>query len=155
MSGDASPLSQIVFTIIDVFTQGPWSQFNGFEDPELRQLAQALPQTVLSSRADGTSWKYFYAFSRWKEWAGGKSEISVIPAKDGEFAIYLQHLTETTLSKLAVETAINAVSWVHQLAGRKPIANSPFVHTVRGCSQIFFATVSVIVTLRGGGGLKL
>ena len=131
MSGNASALSQIVFIIVDIFTQGPWSQFDGFEDPELRRLAQALPQTVLSSRADGTSRKYLYAFARWKEWAEGKSEITVFPAKDGEFAIYLQHLAETTSSKAAVETAINAVSWVHQLAGCKPIVDSPFVRAVR------------------------
>ena len=88
MSRDASPLSQIVFAIIDVFIQGPWSQFDGLGDLELRRLAQALQQTVLSSRADGTSWKYHYAFARRKEWAEGKSEITVFSAKDGEFAIY-------------------------------------------------------------------
>ena len=86
---------------------------------------------MLGSRADGTSRKYLYAFARWKEWAEGKSEITAFPAKDGEFAIYLQHLAETTSSKLAVETAINAISWVHQLAGCKPIADSLFVRTVR------------------------
>ena len=86
---------------------------------------------MLSSRADGTSWKYLYAFARWKEWAEEKGEITVYPAKDVEFAMYLQHLAETTSSKAAVETAINAVSWVHQLAVLKPIAESQFVGAMR------------------------
>ena len=43
----------IVCMIAKVFKQGPWSRY----DQELRRLVRALPQTVLASRADSTSWK--------------------------------------------------------------------------------------------------
>ena len=122
--------SPIVLMITDVFTQGPWSLYDSLEDEELRWLAQALPQTVLASRADSTSRKYLYAFARWKAWAEGKREVKVFPVNDGQFALYLQHLAETTTSKAAVESAVNAVAWVHRLAGLNSIADSPFVRTV-------------------------
>ena len=49
------------------------------------------------------------------------------------FALYLQHLGETTSSKSAVEEALNAISWAHQLAGQPPISTSAFVRaTVAG-----------------------
>ena len=69
-------------------------------------------QTVSYSRPDGTSWKYeyLYVFVRWKELTEGKNKITVCPAKDGEFVMYLQHLAKTASSKSAVEMAINAVS---------------------------------------------
>ncbi|KAL5473775.1 hypothetical protein EMCRGX_G028330 [Ephydatia muelleri] len=38
-----------------VFTSGVWPLLSNLEDPELRRLAQALPATVLSSRADSTT----------------------------------------------------------------------------------------------------
>ena len=86
---------------------------------------------MLSSSADSTSRKYLYAFSRWKEWAEGKGEITVFPVKDVQFALYLQHLAETTGSRAAVESAVNAVSWVHKLAGLGTITTSPFVRAVQ------------------------
>ena len=39
----------------DVFSSGVWPLLSNLENPELRRLAQALPATVLRSRADSTS----------------------------------------------------------------------------------------------------
>lgn len=103
---------------------------DSLQDPELRRLAAALPQTVLSSRANSTTKKYMYAFLRWKEWAEQKREIAVFPVQDIQFALYLQHVAETTGSRAAVEAAVNAASWAHQLAGLKPVSSFPFVQAM-------------------------
>ena len=47
-----------------------------------------------------------------------------------DFALYLQHLGDTSGSKSAVEEAVNSVSWVHQLAGYPAMSESPFVRIV-------------------------
>ena len=54
----------------------------------------------------------------------------MFPAEDLQFALYIQHLAETTESRAAVEVAVNAMSWAHQMAGLQPISGSPFVRTV-------------------------
>ena len=114
----------------EVFTKGVWTVLDSVEDPELRRLAHSLPQVVLSSRADSTTTKYMYSFRRWKLWAETKKEVQVFPVRDVQFALYLQHLAETTSSKASVEEAVNAISWAHQLAGMPPISAAPFVRAV-------------------------
>ena len=106
---------------------GVWEIINELQDPELKRLAGSLPDTVLRSRASSTTKKYLNAFRRWKEWAEPRHEVSVYPVQEVHFALYLQHLGETVQSKSAVEEAVNAIGWVHQLSGRPPIAASPFV----------------------------
>ena len=54
----------------------------------------------------------------------------MFPVQEVQFTLYIQHLAETTESKAAVEVAVNAVSWAHQMAGLEPISSSPFVRTV-------------------------
>ena len=51
-------------------------------------------------------------------------------AQDLQFALYIQHLAETTESRAAVEAAVNALSWAHQMAGLQRISCSRFVRTV-------------------------
>lgn len=104
--------------------------YDSLEDPDLHRLAHSLPQAVMASRADSTSKKYLHGFMRWKVWAEKKREVKVFLVQDMQFARYLQHLTETTRSKAAVEVAVNAISWAHQLAGIAPISSAPFVRTV-------------------------
>lgn len=106
---------------------GVWESLNALQDPELKRLAGLLPDTVLHSRASSTTKKYLYAFRRWKEWAEPRREVSVYPVQEVHFALYLQHLGESVQSKSAVEEAVNAIGWVHQLSGQPPIAASPFV----------------------------
>ena len=73
---------------------------------------------------------------RWKKWAKQKSEVTVFPAGEVHFALYLQHLGETIRSKSAIEEALNAISWAHQLAGHPPINTFAFVHaTVAGLQR--------------------
>ena len=115
---------------IEVFCQGSWTQLDSLQDPELKRIAATLPKTVLSSRADSTTIKYTYAFRKWKEWAEAKREVAVFPVQDIQFALYLQHVSETTKSRAAVETAVTAASSAHQLAGLRPVSCFPFVQVV-------------------------
>ena len=55
-----------------------------------------------------------------------------IPCAKVHLALYLQHLAETVTSKSAVEEAVNAIGWTHQLAGLPPVAGSPFVKATLG-----------------------
>ena len=65
-----------------------------------------------------------------------KSEVTVFPAGEVHFGIYLQHLGKTTRSKSAIEEALNAISWAHQLAGHSPISTFTFVRaTVAGLQR--------------------
>ena len=106
---------------------GVWEKLADLEDPELKRWARLLPDTVLHSRADSTTKKYMCAFQRWKQWAVLREEVTVFPVGEVYFALYLQHLGETTASKSAVEEAVNSISCTHQISGLPPIAESPFV----------------------------
>ena len=104
-----------------------WADIAGLQDPELRHLAESLPATILRSRADSTVTKYAYAFRRWRSWAVAHEEITVFPVNEVHLALYLQHLGETVCSWSAVQEAVSAIGWVHQISGLEPVAHSPFV----------------------------
>ena len=115
-----------------MLASGVWTVFEELEDPELQRLAKELPETVLRSRASSTKPKYLLAFQRWKNWASGKAEIQVFPIKAAHLALYLQHLGETTKSRAAAEEAVNAASWMHELAGLPPVSSAPIVAATLG-----------------------
>ena len=118
-------------------TGGVWAEIAGLQDPELCRLAEALPSVVLRSRADSTATKYAYAFRRWRSWAAEHGEVTVFPVSEVHLALYLQHLGETVHSWSAVQEAANAISWVHQMSGLEPVAQSPFVRaTMAGLKRI-------------------
>ena len=97
-----------------------------FADPELLRLAKKLPSTVLRSRAPSLSKKYIGAFRCWKAWAE-EHNLTVFPVNKHCVALYLHHLGEKLGSKSAVEDAINALNWVHNLAGVQSPTHSPLV----------------------------
>ena len=96
---------------------GVWRTLKDMQDPENKGLVTSLRSTVLASRTPATVNKYLGAFLRWKHWANAHREVAVFPVKGTEFALYLQHLGDTTGSKSAVEEAVHSVGWVHELAG--------------------------------------
>ncbi len=116
-----------------MFSAGVWSSLHELKDPELQRLAGTLPDTVLQSRASSTTQKYLYAYKRWKTWADARPEVSAFPVNEVHFALYLVHLGESLSSAASVQVALNAVSWVHQLASLPPPSASAFVRaTVAG-----------------------
>ena len=119
-----------------MMTSGVWEELADLQDPELQRLAKSLQSTLFHGRANSTITKYGHAFQRWKAWAQARSEVKLLPVGEVHFALYLQHLGEKAQSWSAVQDAVNAVSWVHQLAGFEPIAQSPFVQaTVSGLKR--------------------
>ena len=92
-----------------VFTSGAWPLLSNLEDPELRRLAKALPATVLRSRADSsTTKKYLGAYQRRKTWADAREGVPSFPVQELHIVLYLQHLSEPTEYKAAVEEAVHA-----------------------------------------------
>ena len=120
-------------------TEGVWKTLDDLEDPELRKLAASLLETVRHSRANSTTWKYMQALQRWRAWAEPRREVVVYPVQDVHFALYLQHLADTTKSKAAVDEALNTISWVHELSGLPSMAESPFVGAVHAGLQRMLA----------------
>ena len=103
------------------FHKGPpifhiWEGLQGLCDPVLKELASILPKTILACRADTTARKYISTFRHWKEW-GADFGMEAIPAKEFELALYLQHLASASRSRVAVEEACNALTWVHSTVG--------------------------------------
>ena len=94
-----------------------WPLLSNLEDPELRCLAAALPAVVLRSRADSTTKKYLGAYQRWKIWAEARQGVPSFPVQDIHLVLYMQHLSESTQSKGAVEEIVHAVAWLHEVAG--------------------------------------
>ena len=119
-------------SLVDVFSSGVWPLLSHLDDPELRWLAKALPATVLKCKADSTTKKYLGAFQRWKTWAEARRGVPSFPVQDIHLVLYLQHLSESIQSKSAVEEAVHAVSWLHQMAGLPSIAGSPIVQATLG-----------------------
>ena len=127
---------------VEVLMQGAWSDLKELDDPELNELAQRLPETILHSRADSTVKKYLGAFKRWKLWAT-QHRMSTLPAKDYQVALYLQSLGERSQSKSAVEEACNAIAWIHSTAGLATPTTSPFVRAALEGMQRILARPTV------------
>ena len=112
---------------LDVLTEGVWSLFEDLQDPRLKKLKEALSETVFGSRASSTTKKYMYAFQRWRWWAEDKQGVTIFPIESHHFVLYLQHVGMTTNSKAAVEEAVNAASWVLQMAGLESTMQAPII----------------------------
>lgn len=113
-----------------------WSMLKDLEEPDLKELAAKLPDTILHSRADSTVQKYLGTFKRWKAWAT-QHGMKAMPAKEVHVALYLQHLGDSSQSKAAVEGACNALAWIHSTAGLPSPTLSPFVKaTLEGMQRI-------------------
>ena len=118
------------FSIAEVFSTGVWPLLSNLEDPELQRLARELPAVVLSSRADSTTKKYLGAYRRWKAWADSRQGVPSFPVRDIHLALYMQHLSESSHSKAAVEEVVHALSWLHKVAGMQAPSDSPLVQSV-------------------------
>ena len=97
------------------------------EGPRVQELAKAVPETLLSGKADSTAKKYAGAFQRWKLWTEARQEVPSFPAQEAHVVLYLQHLSQSVQSKAAIEEVVNALSWLHQVAGLPPVSGLPLV----------------------------
>ena len=115
---------------LEILSTKVWQTNGSSQDPELNRLAKALLKTVLKARADSTTKKYIGAFHRWASWEAERAELTVFLVEVPQFALYLQHLGETTKSRAAVEETVKAVSWAQHLAGQTEIARSGLIKSV-------------------------
>ena len=106
-------------------------ELGNIQEPRLQELAAGVPRTLRLSRAESTVQKYTRSFDRWKKWAAQYPEISEFPAQPAHVALYLQHLIETSEAKTAVDDAVNALAWVHELAGLPSPTSHPTVRTMQ------------------------
>ena len=113
---------------VDVLDKGVWRVLKELEDPELKDLAEELPVTLMSSHASSTTSKYLRAFRRWKVWANSH-KLPSIPAVAHHISLYLQHLADTTTSKATTEEAVYAIAWAHSLAGLPSPTEATLVQT--------------------------
>ena len=90
-----------------------------------------VPRTLLQSRTKSTVQKYTRSFDRWKKWAAQYPEISKFPALPAHVALYLQHLLETSEAKTAVDDAVNALAWAHELGGLPSPTSHPTVRAMQ------------------------
>ena len=66
-----------------MFSTGVWPLLDNLKDPELRPLAQSLPETVLKSRADNTTKNHLGANQRWRTWADARQRVPSLGASFG------------------------------------------------------------------------
>ena len=115
----------------DVFSQASWAELNQVQDPELKELADALPVLVLQGRAPSTVKKYSGAFCRWKRWASTKPEVGYsLPPKPIHIALYLSFLVQRSITSAPISEAISALSWVNQVATVEDTTTHPLVQQV-------------------------
>lgn len=99
---------------------------NMFRDPELRQLAQALPSILVHDRAASTVSTYLGAYKSWKAWAL-RHNASVLPADSVTFALYVVSLIQEARSMSAVNSAVYGVNYVHKKSGYPEVSEHPVI----------------------------
>ena len=103
----------MLLPLTDISSQGIWSQLKDLEGLELKELAEKLPEMILSSRAGSTVKKCLGAFRTWKAWALEK-RMTVIPVKDHHWVLYLQFLADNSQCYTAITHMYScSVTMVH------------------------------------------
>lgn len=127
-----------------MFNSGSWADLPELKDPELVELAEILPQCVLQGRAPATVKKYAGAYSRWKRWADTKPEIvKELPPKPLHIALYLLYLAQKANSIAPLNEAVNALSWVNQVAMvEDSTSHAIVVQTLAGCKRLLAHSTS-------------
>ena len=125
----------MLYAYTDVFNKGLWNEVDELQHPKLQELAKSLPDVVLRGKALSTAKKYSGAFCRWKKWASSKPEVCILPTKPLHIALYLNFLIQQGRSAALVEEAVNALSWVHQVALVEDTTVHPMVQQVLAAAR--------------------
>ena len=94
----------------------------------LQELAEDLPNLVMSSKAASTTAKYVRAFNHWKRWASQFPEVQAFPASPLHISLYLNELKKELGSKSSIEAAVYGLNWAHEMAGLDSPTSHPLVH---------------------------
>lgn len=93
-----------------------WLNFDQFDDPELRKLADLLPGIIIQDRAQGTVNTYISAYRLWKRWASAHG-VCPIPADGMALALYIVSLIQQQRSVSSINSAVYGIDWVHRKNG--------------------------------------
>ncbi|KAK2546877.1 hypothetical protein P5673_033389 [Acropora cervicornis] len=83
------------------------------KNPELRRLANSLPTRALQSKAPRIIDQYSRSFQKF--WASGFPEITVLPTRPLDVALYLEHLIESDTNASVLSHASCGISWANKL----------------------------------------
>ena len=104
--------------------------------PEVRSLAQAVPNIMVQDRAPSTIKKYKSSFSAWQTWAEAR-DINALPTSGPELSVYLVYLLQTTTSLASIQSAAFGVAWAHQKACLPSPLQHPMVkQLLEACKRI-------------------
>ena len=106
-----------------------------FKDPELSRLASCLPLRCLGAKADSTTERYSRAFEKFRVWAAGYKEISVLPSNYLSVATYLESLLQRNSPYSALEAAVYGIRWAHNLFGLSNPCESNLVKGILGSAK--------------------
>ena len=104
-----------------VFTSGTWPLLSYLEDSELRWLAQVTTSNCAEEQGRQHTTKDIL----WGLPRDGRQRLPNFPVQELHLVLYMQHLSESTEAKAAIEEAVHALSWLHGLAGLQPLGGSP------------------------------
>ena len=113
---------------LDIFASEAWSQLKNLETAYLQELASALTETVLQSKADSTVKCYNAGWLRWQKWSAENFGKTELPANPMHVVLYLQSLLkdckQSSKSVSIIISAIYSIRWAHQTA----LMESPTEH---------------------------
>ena len=98
------------------------------QNPELRRLANSLPTRALQSKAPRIIDQYSRSFQKF--WASGFPEITVLPTRPLDVALYLEHLIESDTNASVLSHASCGTSWANKLYGFSDPCHDPLVKNI-------------------------
>ena len=105
----------------------------------LQELANALPETVLQSKADSTVKCYNAGWQRWQKWSAENFGKTELPANPMHVALYLQSLLkdcqQNSKSVSGIISAIYSIRWAHQTALMESPTEQILVKSVLNASR--------------------
>ena len=116
----------------------PEFEADDFGDPELKQLALALPAVLVQDRAPATMTTYLRAYKSWKLWAMQHNAF-FLPADQVVFTLYVVSLIQQVRSVSTVNSAVYGVSYVHKKSGYQEPSEYPLVKQLTDAAKHILA----------------
>ena len=99
-------------------------------NPELRRLASSLPTRALQSKAPHTIDQYSRSFQKFRVWTSCFPEITPLPIRPLDVALYLEHLIESDTSFSVLHSVSCGISWANKLYGFPDPCQDPLVRNI-------------------------
>ena len=100
------------------------------QNPELQRLASSLPACALQSKAPRTIDQYSRSFQKLRLWASCFPEITALPSRPLDVALYLEHLIQSDTSSPVLHSASCGISWANKLYGFPDPYQNPLVKNI-------------------------